>query len=101
MNLTDLQRLISAGESETLEFKKSTADLSGACESLCAFLNSGREDTVVIGVSGSTLIGQDVTDRTQQEIANALKDIEPRIKNRLFDYPSQRREESNYTIIYI
>jgi len=35
-----LQTLIAQGESETLEFKRSTAELKRAGETLCAFLNS-------------------------------------------------------------
>lgn len=37
--LADLQSLVAQGESETLEFKRSTAELKRAGETLCAFLN--------------------------------------------------------------
>jgi hypothetical protein len=40
MNLRQLRALISQGESETLEFKTSTAQLKPACEALCGFLNA-------------------------------------------------------------
>lgn len=39
MKLLDIEQRIEAGESETLEFKKSTGQLSRAGETLCAFLN--------------------------------------------------------------
>ena len=94
MNLAELQTLIAAGESERLEFKKSTADLIGACESLCAFLNSGHEGTVVIGVAGDVLVGQDVTDRTQQEVANALKGFEPKVKIDFHIVPVKREKKA-------
>lgn len=48
--LTVLQSLISRSESETLELKRSTAELRRAGETLCAFLN-GEGGQVVIGVS--------------------------------------------------
>lgn len=70
-------RLAAAGESETLELKKSTAQLSGAAETLCAFLNASG-GTVLIGVAPSGhVVGQQVADQTQQEIAAALRRFEP------------------------
>ena len=47
MNLAELQRLVDAGESETVELKKSTAQLSRAGETLCAFLNGQGGDVVL------------------------------------------------------
>lgn len=44
--------LIQQGESYNLEFKKSTAQLKPAFETLCAFLN-GNGGTVLIGVSNN------------------------------------------------
>jgi ATP-dependent DNA helicase RecG len=77
MDLLALESLIKNGESDTLEFKKSTAQLKAAVETLCAFLNH-QGGTVLIGVDGQgRMIGQDVTDSTQQEIANELKKMEP------------------------
>ena len=74
MNLKELVRL---GESETLEFKKSTALLDGAAQTLCGFLN-GKGSIVLIGVnSDQKIIGQTVTDNTLQEIARVLTKFEP------------------------
>ena len=50
MNRDELTFLIKKGESDTLEFKKSTAKLHAAFETLCAFLN-GKGGTVLIGVA--------------------------------------------------
>ena len=50
MTLTELQQLISAGESQTLEFKQSTGQRSRAMETLCAMLN-GEGGRVVFGVT--------------------------------------------------
>lgn len=77
MNIKQLKSLIAKGESETLEFKTSTAQLKSACETLCAYLN-GKGGRVLIGVrNNGEIIGQHVTDNTQQEIARELNKIEP------------------------
>jgi ATP-dependent DNA helicase RecG len=77
MNIKQLKSLIAQGESETLEFKASTAQLKPACETLCGYLNA-RGGVVLIGVRNSgEIIGQDVTDNTRQEIANELRKFEP------------------------
>ena len=77
MKLDKLKYFIREGESETLEFKSSTANLQSAAKTLCAFLN-GKGGVVLIGVSdGKKLIGQHVTDKTRQEIANVLRKFEP------------------------
>ncbi len=77
MNTTDLHNLIAGGESETLEFKKSTTQLKAAAESLCAFLNNSG-GKVLIGVTDNgKVIGQELTDSTRQEIARTLRGFEP------------------------
>ena len=40
MKPADVERLATAGESEDVEFKKSTAQLKRAAETLCGFLNA-------------------------------------------------------------
>ena len=77
MELTDVAGMVAGGESETLEFKKSTAQLPRAAETLCAFLNAGG-GTVLIGVTPEgALTGQQVADSTLQDIANTLRRFEP------------------------
>ncbi len=77
MKLKELEDLVRQGESDTLEFKKSTALLDGAAQTLCGFLN-GKGGTVLIGVtSEGKLSGQNVTDNTLQEIARFLAKLEP------------------------
>lgn len=72
-----LETRIASGESATLEFKKSTAQLRPAAHTLCAFLN-GRGGTVVIGVTDDgKLVGQDISDKTRREIATLLDSFEP------------------------
>jgi ATP-dependent DNA helicase RecG len=50
MGVAEIQRLADSGESETVEFKKSTGQLSRAGETLCAFLNT-EGGQVLIGVT--------------------------------------------------
>lgn len=82
MNLATLEQLVAKGESETLELKRSTAELRRAGESLCAFLNSegGR---VVIGVapdgrSKQRQGGRDQTETSLPSTCPSLARLSPR-----------------------
>jgi len=75
--LAALQSLIAQGESETLELKRSTAELRRAGETLCAFLN-GEGGKVLIGVGpDGRLAGPEVADITLRDIAAMLGRFEP------------------------
>jgi ATP-dependent DNA helicase RecG len=77
MDIKKLKNLVLQGESEALEFKKTTGTLQAIFETVCAFLN-GSGGTILIGVSDNGKItGQDVTDKTRQEIANYISRLEP------------------------
>ncbi len=77
MKLTEIASVIIQGESETLEFKKSTAELRPAFETVCAFLNCNG-GMVLIGVTDKgQMIGQDVADSTKQAIAHEINKLEP------------------------
>lgn len=77
MKFEEIEKLIVGGESETLEFKKSTGQLSEAARTLCAFLNASG-GTVLIGVSPQgKVVGQQVSDSTQQSLAEAIRKFEP------------------------
>ena len=72
-----LSKLIAQGESETLELKRSTAELKRAGETLCAFLN-GEGGKVLIGVGpDGRLVDQEVADMTLRDIAAILGRFEP------------------------
>ena len=72
-----LNHLIAEGESLTLELKKSTAEKDRACRTLCAFAN-GRGRQVIFGVTpAGKLVGQTVTDRTLEELAQEFQGFEP------------------------
>jgi ATP-dependent DNA helicase RecG len=65
MDKKKLLSLIKGGEGLNLEFKRSTAELQGAMQALCAFMNASG-GTVVIGAGpDGRLIGQIVSDETQ------------------------------------
>lgn len=70
--------IASEGESEVLEYKKSTAQLKAAAETLCGFLN-GDGGKVIIGITPKErkVLGQQVADKTQNEIGVTLRRFEP------------------------
>lgn len=72
--LTDeILDLIEKGESETVEFKKSTASLREGIETSCAFANH-RGGYLLFGIDDNgAILGQQVTDDTIKNIANAVK----------------------------
>ena len=77
MKLNQLTTIINQGESNVLEFKKSTGLLRNIFETVCAFLN-GDGGIVLIGVTDSgKIVGQDVSDKTRREIACELSKLEP------------------------
>jgi ATP-dependent DNA helicase RecG len=77
MKRAELNRLTRKPESATLEFKRSTAELDRAVETLVAFLNA-KGGTVLIGVRGDgTADGIEVSGKTRQQVAAAIRQIEP------------------------
>lgn len=77
MTRDDIAVWAAAGESETLEFKKSTAEMERACRTLCGFAN-GTGGRVLIGVtSAGKPVGQMVTDHTLEELAQEFRGFEP------------------------
>lgn len=73
----ELGRLLKQGEGPTLEFKRSTGELREALQTVCAFLNA-TGGMVLFGVrpNGSPE-GQQVSDQTLRDIAQALDRFEP------------------------
>ena len=70
-----LLELVKRGESEEVEFKKSTAQLDRALKSVCSFLNH-KGGRVYFGISKGKIVGQEVSDQT-------LKSISPKIRQRI------------------
>jgi len=72
-----LEQLVRQGETETIEFKKSSAQLRRAMETLCGMLN-GAGGRVLIGItSEGRIVGQTVSDKTLREVADFLRCFEP------------------------
>lgn len=66
-----------SGESETLEFKRTTGERREAVRTLCAMLNN-RGGRVLFGVEADGRVtGQQVSDHTIEEIAQEIKELDP------------------------
>lgn len=77
MNLTEFKRLVARGESDRLEFKRTTGTRAEAAKTVCAMLN-GVGGFVLFGVGDrGELLGQEIGQRTVEEITNELARIEP------------------------
>lgn len=76
-NLNIMQYLTAGREGGEVEFKQTTGQLERGMETLCAFLN-GAGGTVLFGVNeNGKIIGQEVSDKTKRDIAEAIRLIEP------------------------
>lgn len=77
MLLEELKKLVVKGESESLEFKKTTGQRSEAARTVCALLN-GIGGFVLFGVSDNgEIFGQQVNAKTIEDVAIELRRIEP------------------------
>lgn len=79
MNLPELKRLVAKGESERVEFKKSTGQRTEAAKTVCAMLN-GVGGVVLFGVTDrGELSGQKAAESTLRDVVQELKRIEPAV----------------------
>ena len=77
MNLRELKKLVKSGESERIEFKKSTGQRTAAAKTVCAMLNS-IGGFVIFGVTDKgEITGQKVSAKTIADISNEIRRIEP------------------------
>ncbi len=77
MNVQELTKLVSGGESDRLELKQTTGQRTSAMKTLCAMLN-GLGGFVLFGVTDQgNIIGQQISTRTLEDIAAELRRIEP------------------------
>ncbi len=78
-NLKQLSALLQQGEGSTLEFKRSTGELREGLQTICAFLN-GSGGIILFGIRpDGQLEGQQVSDLTLRDVAQALDKFEPPI----------------------
>ena len=96
MTIDNIKKLIASDESRTLELKKTTGELKDGMHSACAFLNT-EGGWLVFGVAPKSLkiIGQEVTDATQREIAQSLAGLDPAVDAHIEyidvpDYPGNK-----------
>ncbi len=77
MRLDELRSLVRGGESDTVEFKRSTGQRTAAAKTVCAMLN-GLGGFVLFGVNDKgELVGQQVSSKTLEEVELAFARIEP------------------------
>jgi ATP-dependent DNA helicase RecG len=77
VNRKELERVAHQGESEAVEFKKSTAQIRRAMETLCGMLN-GHGGRVLFGITPQgQIVGQTISDKTLREVADQLRRFEP------------------------
>lgn len=77
MNPEELEQLVEQGESDRLEFKKTTGQRTAAAKTVCAMLN-GVGGLVIFGVSDKgEIAGQQVSTKTLEDVSNEIRKIEP------------------------
>ena len=84
LTIAKIAEIVAKDENRVVELKQSTGELQKAMASACAFLNTDG-GWLFFGITPKlNIVGQNVTDPTRQEIANALRKLEPAI-----DIPAQ------------
>ena len=80
LTIHDIAAIISRDESRVLEVKKTTGELYAGMQSGCAFLNT-EGGWLFFGIHPTTLkiLGQDVVDKTRQEVAHEMTKFSPAI----------------------
>ena len=77
MTPEQIRDLAALGESETLEFKKTTGERDGAARTACAMLNH-RGGIIIFGISpDGEVTGQHVSERTIERASAEFQRIEP------------------------
>jgi ATP-dependent DNA helicase RecG len=79
MTRSEVEHIVAEGESETVEWKKTTGQRRRAAETVCGMLNA-QGGFVLFGVTPDEEIrGQEVSDDTVQDVVRELRKIEPSI----------------------
>ena len=77
--MNEINELLKYGESEKVEFKKSTAQLEKGLKAVCGFLNH-RGGGLYFGIHEGKVIGQDVSDSTLRSISQKIRQkIKPEV----------------------
>lgn len=92
MTFEGIKEIIVKDEHRCLELKKTTGELQDGMHSACAFLNTDG-GWLIFGVAPKSLkiLGQQVSDDTQKEIAQALVGLYPavEVKPEYIDVPGR------------
>ena len=99
MTFEEVQKLVLEDEGRRLELKKSTGELKDGMHSACALLNSNG-GYLLFGITPKSLkvVGQQVTDATKQEIAQAISGLEPAIDVKV-DYVDVPNSTGNKVVV--
>ena len=96
MSFEEIQKLIAKDEHRCLELKKTTGELQDGMHTACAFLNTDG-GWLIFGVAPKSLkmLGQQVSDDTQREIAQALSGLYPvvEVKPEYIDVPGRTGDQ--------
>ena len=96
MTFENIQEIIAKDEHRCLELKKTTGELQDGLHSACAFLNTDG-GWLIFGIAPTSLkiLGQQVTDNTQREIAQALAGLYPavEVKPKYIDVPGRNGDQ--------
>lgn len=78
VTLEDVRRMATAGESEIVEFKRSTAEAGTGARTVCAMLNGERGGFVIFGVTNDgNIVGQEIGEQTHDRIRAEIRKIDP------------------------
>ena len=92
MTIEEIQELIAKDEHRCLELKKTTGELQDGMHTACAFLNTDG-GWLIFGIAPTSLkiLGQQVTDNTLRELAQALSGFNPvaNVKPEYIDVPGR------------
>ena len=104
MTFEEVQKLVLEDEGRRLELKKSTGELKDGMHSACALLNSDG-GYLLFGITPKSLkvVGQQVTDATKREIAQAISGLEPAIDVKVdyIDVPNSTGNKVVKTALYL
>ena len=96
LTLTRIEELAAQGESEFLEFKQSTNQRREAAQTICGMLNRPQPNGryVLFGVApDGKLVGQQVGDRTIEEVSDEIRQILPPVSPRVERVPVAEERE--------
>ena len=77
MGIDQIAALVVSGESETIEFKETTGTRREAAMTVCAFLNQGGGQVLFGVTSARVVVGQQVSERTIEELSSELRQLDP------------------------